>query len=172
MTATTLESKKTALLKKQKVLSIGIIAPITSEELLNALVAACEFDMPISVLASGSEKAQSLCSELSNNFKKFKIFEDLEQNKIKILEESDVIIFSEIPLIEELQLLQRYNTIPIAPVGGHIEDFNAQKEEGNGFLYIPGSIWQVVRALVRANENYQFSYDWRNLKKSFVEAEF
>jgi len=56
--------------------------------------------------------------------------------------------------------------VPILPTCGRVNNFDPQKESGEGFTFEQGNFWQMVDSLVRAAENRKFSYDWGNIKKA------
>ena len=51
-----------------------------------------------------------------------------------------------------------------------LKDYNPVTESGNAFLYKEDNLWLFYAALVRALENYKFSYDWQNLELAAMET--
>lgn len=73
------------------------------------------------------------------------LFLELDENKIK-------------------QALKE-DRVPILPKNNKFEDFNPVEEKGVAFTYDPQNAISIYDALIRARENYQFPYDWRNILK-------
>lgn len=44
-----------------------------------------------------------------------------------------------------------------------LKNYNAKEESGNSFLFEHFNHWEIFAAVVRALENFQFSYDWKNI---------
>lgn len=69
-------------------------------------------------------------------------------------------------LPKEFSMIIERGIVPIMKEGLHsqAENYNAVEEQGNAFLFAETNIWQVYGAMVRATENFAFSYDWENLR--------
>lgn len=76
-------------------------------------------------------------------------------------------IFFDPPSDEDLLQCQQHKIIPICPERSPLENFKAEEEIGNAFLFTDGNFWQCLHAIIRASVNFEFSYDWSNLKKNF-----
>lgn len=175
-TATATKPASASSLKTKKIFTLGVVTPITKgqngEEIVSGLEAASEYGFRVLILAVGDESSQQKCLEIANKYPyTFEILEDNAQNKEKILDLSHVVVLSEKPTKAIFSKLQKKSVIPIVPEKCGFQNFNAQKESGNAFEYRLDSAWQVVRAIVRASENFQFTYDWRNLQKNLKEME-
>ena len=70
----------------------------------------------------------------------------------------------------------RYGTIPLAhKTGGladSIEDFQMDKQNGNGFLFKQFSPWSLFATLVRAETLYQNKKIWGKLMKKAMKSDF
>lgn len=51
-----------------------------------------------------------------------------------------------------------------------LENYNPVLEKGNAFIFNESDKWQFFSALVRATENYKFSYDWQNLELAAMDV--
>lgn len=158
-----------------KPFNIGVISPLTqkrnSEFFFKACEAMCELGFTISVLAIGDEISQSKCFDLAQKYpKQFEVLEALPKNKNKILNHSDVILFSAIPNEENLKRVLKKGIVPIMPYQKHFYNFDAQSEFGNAFLFSENNFWDFFATIVRAFENFKFSYDWGNLQKQVKKA--
>ena len=69
-------------------------------------------------------------------------------------------------LPKELNMALERGIVPILLRGlhPHAQDYVPSQEKGNSFLFPKLSAWSVYGCLVRALENFHFSYDWENLK--------
>ena len=100
---------------------------------------------------------------LGHKIKGLKSVFSLEQ----ALEEADIwLILDEKPPKEFNDLIEK-GIVPVLQAGVHQKavNYNPVAEEGNAFLFEKNEIWSIHHALVRATENFAFSYDWGNLKK-------
>ncbi len=119
------------------------------------------------VLASGDAKSQQKSMRLYGALgEQFLLFESVSANTEKILKDCDVCFFAAEMTPEQKKLIIKHNCVPICPASADFFDFNPIKETGNAFTYQKPSHWHMVDALSRAAYNFQFSYDWKNLKKN------
>ncbi len=152
---------------------VGVVSAITetgdSTLLCSALEAMCSLGFNVSVLAEGDALAQKLCFEYAEKFpRKFSMLESMPDNRVKILEKADVIVFATSPTKKELKEIIAAGVIPVLPEGCGLDNFDAQKETGCAFTFEEGNIWSLVAALVRASENRKFSWDWKTVKQNLV----
>jgi glycogen synthase len=160
--------------KAQTKLHMGIICPMTkknhSDFLLQGFEAMCELGLQVSVLAEGDEDAQKKCFELSEQYpEQFHILESVPRNKNRLLREVDVMVFSSKPDWKTVKEMAKNEIVSIVPEGSGLQNFNAQTEQGNAFTFAPESFWGFASAIVRASENFQFQYDWKNIKTNVRE---
>ena len=165
--------KQKASRASSKVFQIGCIAPIEPqwENFSRAISAASELGFRVLMLAEGDSAAQKSALELSEKYPQIQMLESSDAGRKKILETSDVIFFPAPPDPERLRDCIRARAVPILPEGSGIENFDAQKESGTGFVFESGNFWHLFAAFVRAAENWKFSYDWKNLQKNLSEVE-
>jgi hypothetical protein len=154
---------------KNKNIHIGSISPVNgkheTEIFCKSLEAMCELGFNISVLAEGDQATQNCCFNLLEKYpEQFQVLESMSSNKKIILESVDSVIFSENPAKKDLAEIIAHNIVPILPEGNGLKDFDLKNETGEAFTFKEGSIWSFVSALVRANENFKFPYDWKTLK--------
>lgn len=101
-----------------------------------------------------------------------KILPNDEQSRRKIYAASNIsLIFnnnSQNAL--ELKNALNYGVIPVVKNDPILKDYNPITETGNAFLYQEDTFWLFYAALVRALENYKFSYDWQNLELAAMET--
>ena len=159
--------------KKAKVHSftVGITTPITVNNggmhVCTAVEAMSELGFMTYALAEGDEQAQNECFSLLEKYpNNFEVLESVSQNRDSILDVSDVILFPSIPEVKLLKELQSKGIVIIAPEGCGIENFNPQRESGNGFTFLEGNFWSMMAAVIKASENIKFKYDWNTLKKN------
>ncbi len=156
--------------KKQKIFTIAVVTPIIGDQGLEALKACCELGYRISVATCGDTKAQKMYTSLADRYPyTFELTEDINKNQDLALDMANVVLLTEKPSKELLEKLQRKSVVPIVPEASGFIDFNAQKEEGNAFEYRKDSLWHMMKSIIRAAENHQFTYDWRNLQKNLKE---
>lgn len=163
-------AQKSSIKFATKLFNIGVIAPLTqrrnSEFFFRACEAMCELGFMISVLAIGDEVSQSKCFDLAQKYpEQFEVLEALPRNKNKILTHSNVILFPATPLEDNLKKVLKKGIVPIMPYQKHFYNFDAQSEFGNAFLFSEDNFWDFFATIVRAFENFKFSYDWGNLQK-------
>jgi len=87
------------------------------------------------------------------------------------LEEAHMWVILSPTLPHELPMMLERGIVPIMLSGLHprAENYAPAKETGNAILFPKMSAWHVYGALVRALENFSFSYDWESLKNSAKE---
>lgn len=75
-----------------------------------------------------------------------------------------VILGKELP--KDFSMIVERGIVPVMLSGLHpdAENYNPVEERGNAFLFPALTAWQVYGSLVRALENFAFSYDWENLR--------
>jgi len=66
----------------------------------------------------------------------------------------------------EFNMLVERGIVPVALRGMNkdLVNYNPVAEAGNSFLFPKLSAWSVYGTIVRALENFNFTYDWKNLK--------
>lgn len=84
-----------------------------------------------------------------------------------------VVLGNELP--KQITMIANRGIVPVMLKGLHQEaqNYNPVEESGNAFLFHKMAAWNIYGALVRALENFAFSYDWENLRrqgKSLVEV--
>lgn len=88
----------------------------------------------------------------------------------RLLEASDMAIFlaknhkSLLPIAQARQC----GVVPITyafPDAADLVNYRAAEEKGNSFLFQHFNPWDIFAATVRALENFQFPYDWKNILK-------
>jgi len=161
-----------------KTFNIGLITPLTvkrnSEILCKSAEPLCELGFNLSILAIGDQVSQEQCMKAVKKYpQNFHLLESIPKNHSKILKESQIVIFTSTPEKEILLELSEHNIIPVMPDSetyGVFENFNAQQEKGNCFLYEEGNYWTFLATIIRSYENFKFPYDWSQLNKSFKKA--
>lgn len=75
-----------------------------------------------------------------------------------------VILSDKVP--KEFNMLVERGIVPVMLRGTHpnAENYQPSQEKGNSFLFPKLSEWYVYGSIVRALENFHFSYDWENLR--------
>ncbi len=82
------------------------------------------------------------------------------------LEEAHMWVVMGTKVPTEFKMIIDRGIVPIMLAGIHpkADNYNPIEEDGNAFLFDKMSHWQIYSALVRALENFNFSYDWENLR--------
>lgn len=82
------------------------------------------------------------------------------------VEEANIWVLLSNELPNDFSMLIERGIVPVMLSGIHpkAENYNASKERGNAFLFQELDEWIVYGSIVRALENFGFSYDWQNLK--------
>lgn len=82
------------------------------------------------------------------------------------LEEGHIWVILGNRLPRDFSLVVERGIVPVMPTGLHknAENYNPVEESGNAFLFSKPTAWNVHAALIRALENFAFSYDWENLR--------
>ena len=82
------------------------------------------------------------------------------------LEEAHIWVVLSPKLPKEFSMIVDRGIVPVILTGSHekAENYNPVEESGNAFLFSKLSAWNVHAALIRAIENFAFSYDWENLR--------
>ncbi|MCF7830563.1 hypothetical protein K9M41_01010 [Candidatus Gracilibacteria bacterium] len=161
---------------KTKLFQVGMILPITkdknSELFLRSLEAMCELGFQVSALAEGDMEAQSICFEIAQKYPaNFQIVESLPKNREQIMKKVNILLFPDFPSDKVLKEVVKEGIIPVLPKGGKFQNFDPQKESGNAFTFSKNNFWEFLAAIIRASENFKFSYDWQNLQKNIKETE-
>lgn len=83
------------------------------------------------------------------------------------LEEAHIWVVLSNKLPEEFSEILSRGIVPVmlADLNPNAENYEAAKEKGNAFLFPKLTKWHVYGSLIRALENFQFSYDWENLRQ-------
>jgi len=78
----------------------------------------------------------------------------------------DVVVVATDRTDQALDYVKKYKAVPVVYKESRIfADFNPIEEVGNAFIYSENSPWSMLEAVLRANETYKFSYDWKSLKE-------
>jgi hypothetical protein len=84
------------------------------------------------------------------------------------------IIDSTSATFENIEELKNYQTIPLLPYSEKLENiyppYQASEETGCCFYYQKDTPWNIFAAIIQASENFQFSYDWKQIIERFSEA--
>lgn len=82
------------------------------------------------------------------------------------LEESHVWVVLAPHLSKDFSMVVERGIVPVMKEGLHkdAQNYNPVEEAGNAFLFHELSAWQVYGSIVRAVENFAFSYDWETLR--------
>lgn len=82
------------------------------------------------------------------------------------LEEAHIWVVLSKELPKEFPMIIDRGIVPVMLTGLHAEakNYSAVDEQGNAFLFQKLATWHIYAALVRALENFAFSYDWENLR--------
>jgi len=82
------------------------------------------------------------------------------------MEEAHIWIILGSHLPSEFSMIADRGIVPVMLNGLHKEaqNYNPVAEEGNAFLFQKATPWHIYGAMVRALENFAFSYDWENLR--------
>jgi len=157
---------------------LGVTLTLSSknnaELLADILEGILVLDIHVVVRGIGTEKFQHILGEFSEKHpKSVSIVGDSDETLRKIFAASDACFFFSGGHENEVlaQSALQYAALPVAPKSMRhiVEDYNPNQESGNGFLFLDGNFWSAFAAIVRANENFRFPYDWRNIQKMAIE---
>ena len=83
------------------------------------------------------------------------------------VEEAHIWVILSNKLPNEFPEIIKKGIVPVmlTDIHPHAENYEAAKEKGNAFLFPKLAQWNIYGSLVRALENFQFSYDWENLRQ-------
>ncbi len=87
------------------------------------------------------------------------------KNRHALLEAADLALTFRFSDVGEMLL---NGVIPVSSERKDVEDYNPNRETGNGFVYKTDSQWGIFAALVRASETFKFPYDWKHIVRSGV----
>jgi len=145
---------KTKIKLKVRIPHLVIDARDADPKLLKAMASGLEeVDARIRILGHGpKELARAFSSE-------------------EALEEAHMWLILGDKLPAEFDLMMERGIVPIMKQGLHkkAENYNPSQENGNAFIFPKLTEWYAYGSLVRAIENYQFSYDWNNIKNNTKE---
>jgi len=157
-----------------KAFEVSIIAAVESgqaQTFVDACKGMCQIGFKVNVLPKGCKAWQDACFDLAKEFEaNFTMLEATPTNQTAALQKCQVVLFAGIPTAAELKLVQKKGLVAVLPWPScekftDMMTFDAQQESGNCFLYTPQHTWDLAATMVRAFENYKFSYDWNQLKK-------
>ena len=157
-----------------KAFEVSIIAAVESEQaqtFVDACKGMCQIGFKVNVVPKGCKAWQDACFDLAKEFEaNFTMLEATPTNQTAALQKCQVVLFAGIPTAAELKLVQKKGLVAVLPWPScekftDMTTFDAQQESGNCFLYTPQHTWDLAATMVRAFENYKFSYDWNQLKK-------
>lgn len=108
----------------------------------------------------------SVFANLSNINRGGKVIADLIMSEEPEHENLDMVIVIDSYYLEFAQK----GIVPILSFeqmnNNSLEPFDALTEKGNCFCFQENNEWDIFAALIRALENFKFSYDWRNIVKN------
>jgi len=146
------------------------------DSLVSACTGMCQLGFKLCVLPKGNKAWQDACFEMQSNFPdNFVMLESNPKNQEESLKKSQIVLFPATPSSAELKKVQKKGIIAALPWPSCedfniLENFDAQQESGNCFLFTPQHSWDLAATMIRAFENYKFSYDWNQLKKRWKET--
>ena len=84
------------------------------------------------------------------------------------IEEANIWVVLGDRLPNDFSMLVQRGIVPVMLENLHpkAENSNAAKEEGNAFLFHELNEWSIYGSIVRALENFGFSYDWESLRNN------
>lgn len=155
--------------KKEPV--VCITCELTDENgadlLKNTLDGILALDLQLLVLGVGSVEYQKLFADYAERYSdKMKILINDELSKRKMYAASNIsLIFNNNSQNAiELKNALAYGVVPVMQKDAILKNYNPVTESGNAFLFEKKDPWLFFAALVRALENYKFTYDWQNLE--------
>lgn len=162
-----------------KSFEISIITGVEKEgsaTLIEACRGMCQLGFKINALPQGAKAWQDACFDLQSEFPdNFIALEAVPANRELALKNAQIVLFPAVPSMADLKLLQKKSIMVALPWNAcetftDMMNFDAQQESGNCFLYTQNHTWDLAANMVRAFENYKFSYDWGQLKKRWKDT--
>ena len=163
----------------QRQLLMGVVTELTdangAQLFADVLPGIASLGICLAIRGVGSEKFQSLIVDFARRFPgKIAVVPDTNEWLRKILASCDVSFFFSGGEDNELLALGslNYACLPIAPdsMKHIVEDYNPNQETGTGFVYRKDNMWLGFGAIVRAQENFRFPYDWKTIQKSAIDV--
>lgn len=163
----------------QRQLLMGIVVELTDKNgahlLAELLPGIAALNICLAVRGVGSEKYQKLLADFAkDNPGKIAVVPDNNEDIRKIFAAADIsFFFSAGEENERLALgALSYASLPIAPASMQhiVEDYNPNQESGSGFVYRQENMWSAFAAIVRAQENFRFPYDWKTIQRSAIDT--
>jgi len=84
-------------------------------------------------------------------------------NREMVLEASDFVLAFKFNDIEEIMM---HGAVPICKNRAEVENYDAQTEKGNAFIYKNDTVFSVFEASVRAIETYKFPWDFKHIVRT------
>ena len=156
---------------------MAITYPLTEknglERIMEIMDGLMEQGIQVVVIGMGTEKYRNHFTRLIEKHPdNILIIENDDENRRKTYAAADMIpVAAETPeCATETRQAMLYGVIPVSLPQEHLENYNAQEESGNAFLYTGKSFWSFFAAFIRASENHKFPYDWNRIRVSAMET--
>nr|HPO05639.1 hypothetical protein [Candidatus Gracilibacteria bacterium] len=169
--------KELELQINQEIMMIALIGELSDqndgEMILESLPALIELGFQIVIRGRGSKKYQTRIESLLNMHPlQIAVVNDDSASLRKLYAAADVgiITYYDKEMEETLAQILSYGLVPISTNHPDLANFDPINEKGNAFIIKRNNTWQLIASIVRANENYKFSYDWKNLQKSVMKT--
>jgi len=118
-------------------------------------------------LGVGSEEYQAIFGDYAEKYPHkmcIMVNDELSRRKIYAASNISLIFNNNSQNAIELKNTLAYGVVPVTKNDPVLKNYNPVHESGNAFLYEDNDKWLFFAALVRALENYKFTYDWQNLE--------
>jgi len=141
--------------------------------LLEIIEGILQLNIQLVILGIGTEKYQDFLSKMTETYRnKLKILPDNKILKSKIYAASDIGLIHSHDRADQDEVIKylQYAVIPVInqelAKGIPIKEYNPIEEYGNAFIYNNHNKWLYFASIIKAQENYLFPYDWKNIQKN------
>jgi starch synthase len=169
--------EKYSLVKSLKTIIVGLVGDISDKDgdvLVDSIEGFAYNNIRVIGSVKVSQESKKQIEELSEQFPGLVGVDTVGEFSTmrQVAAAADVVIFHKngaqstlLPL-----LVMKYGSLPVAPntdiYKDIIEDYNPNKESGNGFLYDGSTKYNILASVIRAAEVKKFPYDWSSLVDS------
>lgn len=100
----------------------------------------------------------------------FKYINFVEKEKKDTIEKAaDLFIW---PREERELKIMHYGTVCLSRSNENVNPYNSQKETGDGFICDETSHYALFAEIVRAEESYKFTYDWKHICQNAMDKSY
>ena len=123
------------------------------------------------ILGKGSEHYGKLCTKLAKEKPHQVAIIPSDASSVQMMMQSaDIALYCSGQSKEMYESTYLCGTVPVAPAGADVQNYNPNQESGSGFTFEGTTPWHCFAALVRALETYKFPFDWKTIQRNGLET--